>query len=523
MRTKKALKNIKTDLLITVLILILGFITRTVFIQHMGGDMTGLMLLFTQLISYLNLAELGIGVAAASILYTPLAEGDEYKTARIYYALKRIYIYVAGIVIVLGSMVSIFLFLYVDSVRIIPHAFWYWAMFVINTALTYGYAANSTYLIADQNYADARKIQGGGRILSITLQIVCISTTSNFFFYLLIDSVLNILLIIFFNIKVKKVYAHLNVNKYNPSGLNDSKEIKKTLYRKIKQISFHKIGGVLVTGTDYIIISKYLNLISVTIYASYMMVFQVVTLCVSVLSNSLTAGVGNYLKSKSTEQFYELCRSLYMLFGMLLSIVIPCFYFLIDDFIINWIGREYIVPETVLCLMLFNVFVSIFRVPCDIIKNASGFFGDIHLPIIEGVINLVASLILAKFFGLAGVIIGTIISNIIVILILRPLYLFGKLFGAANNSLRILSMLYSGPILFSVLSISLSFIVVNVFSLNYEVHGWTEWMLKTLFIAFIISVITMMCFIINKTHRDFLVKLSNTLYRSKINFPRGMK
>lgn len=56
MRTKKALHNFKVDLLITFLLVLLGFYIRTVFVSKMGSDVTGVMLLFTQLTAYLNLA-----------------------------------------------------------------------------------------------------------------------------------------------------------------------------------------------------------------------------------------------------------------------------------------------------------------------------------------------------------------------------------------------------------------------------------------------------------------------------------
>lgn len=58
---------------------------------------------------------------------------------------------------------------------------------------------------------------------------------------------------------------------------------------------FHKIGGVLVLNTDYLLVSKFLNLSYVTIYGSYMMVFQVVTVLMSSFVNAITASVGNFL------------------------------------------------------------------------------------------------------------------------------------------------------------------------------------------------------------------------------------
>lgn len=63
-------------------------------------------------------------------------------------------------------------------------------------------------------------------------------------------------------------------------------------------------------------------------------------------------------------------------------------YFLVNDFITSWIGEKFILGNGIVILMLVNVFISVIRIPCDIFKNATGFFGDVYYPLLEGVVNL---------------------------------------------------------------------------------------------------------------------------------------
>ncbi|EHG2053589.1 hypothetical protein J1I98_004643, partial [Salmonella enterica subsp. enterica serovar Montevideo] len=189
MRTIKAINNFKVDLFITFFLIALGFYLRTIFVSKMGADLTGVMLLFTQLTAYLNLAELGIGVAAASLLYKPLSEGDYAKIKYLTLLLSTIYRYISFLVLLIGIVIGFGIYFFIDSVNAVSHVLIYWAFFVINTSLTYSYAKHSTLLTANQQYSVVRKIQGGGKILIIALQILLLVTTHNFLLYLLVETI----------------------------------------------------------------------------------------------------------------------------------------------------------------------------------------------------------------------------------------------------------------------------------------------------------------------------------------------
>ncbi|HDT0732128.1 TPA: O75 family O-antigen flippase, partial [Escherichia coli] len=188
MRTKKALHNFKVDLLITFLLVLLGFYIRTVFVSKMGSDITGVMLLFTQLTAYLNLAELGIGIAAASVLYKPLSENEYNKITYIISLLSVIYKYIFVFVLILGVVIGICIYYFIDSVKVVNGVFLYWALFVFNTSLTYSYAKYSTLLTANQRYSAVRKIQGGGKVIIIVFQILILCFTQSFILYLLVET-----------------------------------------------------------------------------------------------------------------------------------------------------------------------------------------------------------------------------------------------------------------------------------------------------------------------------------------------
>lgn len=503
MRSKKAIANFKTDILITITIIVLGFLLRSAFIEYMGSKVTGLMLLFTQLMAYLNLAELGVGVATASLMYKPLAENDRDKIRVLYITLKKIYRFIFISVIIIGLLLGGGLFFYVTAVSDVKYAFIYWLLFVINTALTYLYGQNSTLLTASQNYSEVRLIQGGGKIITIILQLLLISKYDNFFIYLLIESFCIMIQTVIFSLKVDKKFPWLIEDGLSTTYIENNVQktsIVRELISKIKFMFFHKIGGVLVFNTDYILVSKFLNLTYISIYASYMMVFQAVTLFMNVLTNSMTAGVGDYFVNSKSEEKESIFFIFYSFFIAFATCICASIYYLINGFILNWLGQDYLLPQTVVFLMLVNVYISILRIPCDIFKNATGIFNDIHFPLLEGGINLICSYVLIQYMGISGVIIGTLVSNITIIGIGRPIFLIKSVFGN-KSKWRFFIKLHLYPLFLSFVCFSVCYIFVAVFLSQLNAGGWGNWLIISMITITSSIIITFSIFMMDKNMR----------------------
>ncbi|EDV8188674.1 hypothetical protein BTC83_004863, partial [Salmonella enterica subsp. enterica serovar Mbandaka] len=199
---------------------------------------------------------------------------------------------------------------------------------------------HSTLLTANQQYSVVRKIQGGGKILIIALQILLLVTTHNFLLYLLVETIgVIVQYFIFKNIINNDIHF-----KVVPQSISDDEKttLKNELKIKIKNMFFHKIGGVLVLNTDYLLVSKFLNLSYVTIYGSYMMVFQVVTVLMSSFVNAITASVGNFLINQNDDEVTSIAKQFNTVFIALATFISLNMYFLVNDFITSWIGEKFI-------------------------------------------------------------------------------------------------------------------------------------------------------------------------------------
>lgn len=72
-RTHYSLMNSSISTIVYLIKLVLSFAVRSYFIKYLGVEYLGLNGLFTNILSFLSLAELGIGTSIVYELYKPLA------------------------------------------------------------------------------------------------------------------------------------------------------------------------------------------------------------------------------------------------------------------------------------------------------------------------------------------------------------------------------------------------------------------------------------------------------------------
>lgn len=104
------------------------------------------------------------------------------------------------------------------------------------------------------------------------------------------------------------------------------------------------------------------------------------------------------------------------------------FYKLANPFISVWLDETYTLALPIVFAISINTMFRIIKNPIDKFKEAYGIFWDVYAPIVESLVNLVVSIILAMKFGIIGIIIGTIVSNTLITFIWKPYIIFKHVF-----------------------------------------------------------------------------------------------
>ena len=75
-RTDNSIKNILVSSIAHIVTVVLSFAVRTVFIHRLGNSYLGINGLFSNILSLLSFAELGLGNAIVFALYKPIADDE---------------------------------------------------------------------------------------------------------------------------------------------------------------------------------------------------------------------------------------------------------------------------------------------------------------------------------------------------------------------------------------------------------------------------------------------------------------
>lgn len=427
-RKKSSFKNMITAVSSNVLTIIVGLVAQAVFIKILGSEYLGLNGLFSNVISMLGIVELGMGSAIIYNMYKPIAEENHEKIKSLMQFYKKSYRIITLIISIIGIMIIPFIKYIVDieSVTVGINVYLVYILFLLETICSYILSYKRSMLYADQKEYITNIIHMGYTILVNTMQLTFLYFTHDYYLYLIIKVMMRLVENIVISSYVNRRYSYLLDN--NVTKLDSKTE--KDIFQKIKALFFHKIGTFIVSGTDNIIISKYLGLVTVGLYSNYYMIINAVQTVINHIIQATRASVGNLLVTESKTKQFDIFNKIRFVNFWISCFSSICIFVIMDSFITIWIGYKFVLPTKVLLVLVINFFIVSSRSTYGAFKEAAGiFYEDRFVPIIESLLNIVLSIIFVKKFGLMGVFMGTIASGLVLWCYSYPKYVYNKLFG----------------------------------------------------------------------------------------------
>lgn len=410
MRKENSIKNIITAMIGQVFGVIIGLIGRFVFVKILSKEYLGLNGLFTNILTILSLVELGVGSAITYSLYKPLAEKNTEKIKSLMNIYKKLYIIIGVAIFILGMCLIPFLPKLINEMpQIDVNINLVYALFVINTACSYFFSYKKTLIVSDQKKYIATICKYISFFALNVVQIVILLISKDYIAYLIAQIIFTIIENLMISKEADKLYPYLKENNAKPLIKQEKKEIKKN----IGAIILHKIGGVVVNATDNLVIAKYVGLGAVGLYSNYYLITNALQLTLSQFFTSTTASIGNLAITDNKEKLYDIFKKIYFMNYWIYSFVSICLFVIFNDFINVWIGNEFIIDMPIVFVIVLNFFIAGMRKTVLTFRDALGlYYQDRKKPVVESIVNLVISIILAKKYGIIGVFIGTTISTL---------------------------------------------------------------------------------------------------------------
>ena len=463
-RTNNSIKNIKSSLIMTFINVILGFICQRIFAYTLGTVSLGINGLFSNIISFLSIAELGIGTAIIFNMYKPIAQNDKEKIKSLMKLYKKSYNIITLIIICLGIILSLFLPLIMgqNNIKIINsniNIYIIFYLFLLDTVSSYLLTYKRSILYANQKNYIINTYHTICIIIMYILQIASLILFKNFYVFLIIKVISKILENILINIRVNKEYTFL---KENTEELNI--EYKNDIKKRVKASIYHNIGGYIVLSTDSLIISNFIDLNAVGLYSNYLMIINALNSFLGQIFNSIIPSVGNLLVEENNKKINDLCDNFNYINFFIYSISSCLIYACIQPFIVIWLGKEFLFSNIVALILAINFYFQGMRQTMQVFAQAGGIvYENRFIPLIESILNIVFSIIFVKLLGISGVFIGTIISSFAVHFYSYPIFVYKKLLK--RKPIEYINQFIKKTIIYLIMII-IVYILINLISIQ---------------------------------------------------------
>ncbi len=407
---------------------LIQFVSRTYFIMILGAEYLGVNGLFSNILSMLSLAELGIGPAIVFSMYKPIADNDEMHIAKLMNFYKMAYRVVAIIVAVIGVSLVPFLDFFIKGTAGVEHIQIIYLLILTNTVSSYFYAYKGSIFNADQKSYIVVLIRNIFLVIHGILQIFILITTHNYMLYLAVGIVTN-----FTGNYIQAKYADKKypfLVKYKSERID--KIERQSIFKRVQGMVMHKVGGVVLNGTSNMIISKFVGLVAVGLYSNYAMIINLVKTYVSFFSRAMSSSVGNLIAKENKEKSHDVFNASFLMYFWIYAICFIAFWVIFTPFIKLWIGEKFLLGNITLFLIILNFFCSGLQECANTFTNATGLFWETrHKPILECIINLGVSIILAEKISISGVFMGALISFVCTFWI-NPVVIYKKQFNRSS-------------------------------------------------------------------------------------------
>lgn len=424
MRVKHTLLNISAGVLNQLIITALSFVSRTVFISSLGIEYLGVNALFTSVLAMLSLAEAGIGSSIVYHLYKPVADGNRPQIMALMRLYRNAYRIIALTVLLLGVVILPFLPFIVKDANV-EHIELIYGIFLLNTALPYLFVYKHSYLNVNQKNYIVTMAFSISSIISTSAKIAILYYTKNYLLYLALDSVITIITSILLAWYADRKYPFLK----EKSAESLKPETKASFIKNMKAIFIANVGSYFVFGVESIMISTFISIAAVGLYANYKMLIDIARTFLNQIFAGMYHSVGNLVAKENADKIYNVYKVTFLINFWLYSILAIGMYVLVQPFITVWLGESFALGDTILLVLVVMFYERGMRNTITTVKTTAGIFhADRFAPLLQAAINLGLSFWLVHSIGLAGIFLGGLVSAIAVPFWTTPLLAYRQVF-----------------------------------------------------------------------------------------------
>lgn len=406
-RTEQFVKNTLATGLLQIITMISGFIIPKIMLVYFGSEVNGIVTSITQFIAYLTLLEAGLSGATVFSLYKPIAAGDTDAVNRILVAAKNLYYKT-------GHLFSCMVILCAAAYPFFIHTgkldygelFCLFCILGVNGVLEfYTLAKYRALLTADQK----TYVISLATIAQVVLNVAIVAGLSFEGCSIVIVRGAAVLAI-FARTYILWCYCRRRY-RFLDFSVSPNNEAMKQRWDAL----YLQILGAIHQGAPILIATFCLSLLDVSVYAIYNLVILGLNSLLGIFMTGLTAGFGDLIAREEKAAFHKAFREFEFLYNITITIIYSTMLFVYLPFIgLYTKGSDisYLYPIFAF-LMTVNGYAYNIKNPFGMLVISAGKYKETRVPTsIQGAIELVGGIVLSLLWGLNGLVIGSILSNL---------------------------------------------------------------------------------------------------------------
>ena len=409
MRTKRTLLNLAYTLGSSLVILLLGLITRRLLVYNFGASITAAATVVEKLFTFFSIAELGVGSVISYRLYEQLAAKDNARVGKYMSLYRWAYRAVAAVITVLAALFALALpFIMPET----PPATIYMVYGLHYLSIISGYflvTRRLLYVCTQQGYLCTR-VDLVCTVASYLLRIAVALCWPNYVLYYGATILCNVAANLVIAHRYRRDFADIPDV---PVTLADFRELG--IFHDLRHYLVHRLSDTIYGSSDTLVTSMLAGEVLTQNLGNYSTISDSATNLGNKIMDSFAAAIGNIVYDKDAEADGH-ARQVFWgvdLFSYLFaSFVATAYLCLFQPFIGAWMGPDYLLPVAFVAVFSLNEYVGWNHRMLGSYRAVLGRFEeDERFMVASAVTNLVLSFVLFVPLGITGILAATVIAH----------------------------------------------------------------------------------------------------------------
>lgn len=387
---------------------LVGLLLTPFILKYVTKEEYALFYVAADLLMWLSLAQLGVSNSYNSMAAMTFGKKDYSELSKLSSTAWILQILSGIVVLILGFVLSFFVADFFDIKNTNSNVQVFFLLMVAGTAFTLMNQVYSALLTSAKEIHISNRISIVSVIPKVLFTIIFLLLGWKLFGLALANLLAVLVPIIISFFYVRKRYNNIEISLNNWS----SDHAKKLLITGI-WFSVGGVAGVLILGLDRIVIAK---VVSLEVVAGYLITQKLFFLSDKVLSQIFNVSrpfFGQLYGQNSVEKMkvlYEMFTKIAIFFSVSAALIIMV---VNETFIDLWVGKDFYLGKLITFWLAINFIVQFNLLPNRVLLATTLFQlkSQNLLRVLEGVVNFILSILLGKYYGISGVIAGSVISS----------------------------------------------------------------------------------------------------------------